>query len=231
MLPLTKEELKSHQDAKVCYICGKQILKKLSKSINYRKVKDHYHYTRKYKDAAHNICNLKFKVLNKILVVFHNGSSYDYHFIIKKLANEFEGQFECFGESKEKCKTLSIPIKNEITKIDKDDTENVVNMSYKIEFIDSARSMASSLSNLVDSLGEGIHKIKCKDCNCFLEYESAKENLIKNKCLFCYIDCSNKLDEKLKKKFKNTFKFSNNDINKIILLLRKGVYPYEYMDA
>ena len=41
MLPLTKEELKSHQDAKVCYICVKRILKKLSKSITYRKVRDH----------------------------------------------------------------------------------------------------------------------------------------------------------------------------------------------
>ena len=35
MLPLTKEELKSHQDAEVCYICAKRILEKLSKSINY----------------------------------------------------------------------------------------------------------------------------------------------------------------------------------------------------
>ena len=41
---------------------------------------------------------------------------------------------------------------------------------------------------------------------------------------------SKKLNEKLKRKFKNTYKLSNNDINKFILLLRKGVYPYEYMD-
>ena len=41
---------------------------------------------------------------------------------------------------------------------------------------------------------------------------------------------ANRLDEKLKKKFKNTFTFSNNDINKFILLFRKGVYLYEYMD-
>ena len=43
-------------------------------------------------------------------------------------------------------------------------------------------------------------------------------------------DYSNKNDDKLKKQFKKTFKFSNNDINKFILLLRKGVYTYEYMD-
>ena len=54
--------------------------------------------------------------------------------------------------------------------------------------------------------------------------------MIKYKCLSCNKDYSNKLDEKLKKQFNNTFKFSDNDINKFILLLRKGVYLYEYMD-
>ena len=46
----------------------------------------------------------------------------------------------------------------------------------------------------------------------------------------CNNDYSNKLDEELKKRFKNTFKFTDSDINKVILLLRKDVYPYEYMD-
>ena len=90
--------------------------------------------------------------------------------------------------------------------------------------------MASSLSNLVDNLAEGIHKIKCQDSDCLLEYESVKNNLKKIKCLSSNINYSNKIDEELKKRFKNTFKFSDNDINKFILLLRKGVYPDEYMD-
>ena len=90
--------------------------------------------------------------------------------------------------------------------------------------------MASILSNLVDNLAEGIHRIKCKDCDCFLEYESVKDNLIKYKCLSCNKSYCNKIDEELKKRFKNTFKFSINDINNFILLLRKGDYPYEYMD-
>ena len=64
MLPLTKAELKSHQDVKVCYICGKRIFKKLPESINYQKVRSHCHYTGKYWSAAHSICNLKFDVLN-----------------------------------------------------------------------------------------------------------------------------------------------------------------------
>ena len=56
-----------------------------------------------------------------------------------------------------------------------------------------------------------------------------KDNLIKYKCLPCNKNYSKKVDEEFKKRLKNTFKFSNNDINKFILLLRKGVYPYEYM--
>ena len=56
-------------------------------------------------------------------------------------------------------------------------------LSYKIRFIDSARFMTSSLSNLADNLTEGIHKIKCNDFDCFLEYKSAKNNLIKYKFL------------------------------------------------
>ena len=75
--------------------------------------------------------------------------------------------------------------------------------------------MVSSSSNLVNNLTKGIHKIKYKDCNCFLEYESVKDNLIKYKCLSCNKDYSNKLDEELKKRFKNTFKFLDNDINKL----------------
>ena len=45
MLPLTRKELKSHEDEKVCYICRIRFLKNRTKNINYRKVKDHCHYT------------------------------------------------------------------------------------------------------------------------------------------------------------------------------------------
>ena len=60
--------------------------------------------------------------------------------------------------------------------------------------------------------------------------KSVKDDVIKYKCPSYNKSCSNKLDEKLKKPFRNTIKFSNDDINKFILLLRKGIYLYEYMD-
>ena len=57
--------------------------------------------------------------------------------------------------------------------------------------------MASSLSNLVANLAEGIYDIKCRDSNCFLEYESVNDNFVKYKCLSYNKNYSNKLDEKL----------------------------------
>ena len=101
-------------------------------------------------------------------------------------------------ENTEKYKTFSVPIAKEVTNIDKDGNESFVTISYKTKFIDSARFMANSLPNLFDNIAERTHKVKCKDCACFLEYESVKDNLIKYKCLSCNKDYSNKLDEKFK---------------------------------
>ena len=87
---------------------------------NYRNVRDHCHYTGKYRGAAHSICNLKCNVPNEISLVFHHGSNYDYHFIIKELAIEFEGELKYLGENTEKYKTFSVPIEEEVTNIDED---------------------------------------------------------------------------------------------------------------
>ena len=59
--------------------------------------------------------------------------------------------------------------------------------------------MATSLSNLAHNILEGIHKIKCKDCECFLQYESVNENLIKYKYLSSNKDYPNKIDEERKR--------------------------------
>ena len=82
ILPLSKEKLKVHQDARNCYICRKRILNplKLAKSKNYCKIRYHCHYSGIYTGAAHIICNLKFNVPNDVPVVFYSVSNYDYHF-------------------------------------------------------------------------------------------------------------------------------------------------------
>ena len=133
----------SHQDSTVCYICKKKFTQKLAKGKNYRKVRDHCRFTGKYRGAAHNnICNLRFNFANEIPVFFHNGSKYDYHFIIKELAKKSKGQFECLGENIKMYKTFSVPVEKEIRKVDKDGNVDITTVSYKIIFM--ARFMASS---------------------------------------------------------------------------------------
>ena len=98
MIPLTNKEIKSYEKQKVCHICKENFCNDKNK----KKVRDHCHYTGKFRGAAHSECNLRYKVPKEIPVVFHNGSTYDYHFIIKQLAEDFKGQFECLGENTEK---------------------------------------------------------------------------------------------------------------------------------
>ena len=126
IIHLTKEK-KNYNDQQICYICKKEFDKSDKK---HHKVRDNYHYTGKYRDAAHNICNLRYKVPKEIPVVFHNGSTYDYHFITKELIKELEGSFDCLGENTEKYITFSVPLKKKI------ENKNL-EITYKIKFIDS----------------------------------------------------------------------------------------------
>ena len=94
MVPLTKKEEICYNKQKICYICKKEFNNNDKKQ---QKVKDHCHYTGKYRGAAHNICNLRYKVPKEISEVFHNSSTYDYHFMIKELVKGFDGNFDCLG--------------------------------------------------------------------------------------------------------------------------------------
>ena len=159
---LRKKQQKLYESPKICYICKEKFEKKYLKDKKYCKVRDHCYYTGEYRGAADSICNFKYSVPEKIPIVFHNGSNYDYHFIIKELAKEFKTQFTCSGENTEKCITFTVPIEKEVTIIDKNGEEITKNISYILQFIDSARFMASSLSNLVNNLSKGLHRIKCE---------------------------------------------------------------------
>ena len=82
MIPLTKKEEKKHNKQKRFYISKKEFNTDESDK-KHHKVKDHCHYTAKCRGAAHNICNLRYRIPKEIPIVFHNGCTYDYHFIIR----------------------------------------------------------------------------------------------------------------------------------------------------
>ena len=148
-----------------------------------------------------------------------------YPFIIKELAEEFKGELECLGEDTEKYISFSVPIKNE--------HDNDKTITYKIKLVDSCRLMPSKLSNLVDNLSE----INYKDCKTCIERKDIKSEcefigLKNNRLNYRFKVCngtSNKSINDLIQKFPNTYQFYNGDLNKFVLLLRKDVYPYEYM--
>ena len=75
-----------------------------------------------------------------------------------------------------------------------------------------------------------LAELNTKSASAFLNTQTLKDNLIKYKCLCWNKNYQKRFDENLKKRLFNTFKFSNLDINKSILLLQKAVYPYVYMD-
>ena len=179
MIPLTKKEEENYNYQNISYICKKEfITSDTTEHKKNHKVRDHCHYTGKYRGAAHNNCNLRYKIPKEVPIIFHNGSTYDYHFIIRELAKEFDGNFECLGENTEKYITFSVPIKKRIENKD-------MEINYKIKFIDSFRFMTTSLSKLVDNLTEGIHSDKCIKCKTNLCYMKVMDETLIFGCFNC----------------------------------------------
>ena len=114
---------------------------------------------------------------------------------------------------------FSVPIEKE-----SDDGKPIV---YKIKFIESFRFVSTSLSSLVDSLSDGLYNIKCKDAN---ELNFYDDKLV-YRCFDCKTNYNINFNNKLIYVFSSTYNFCGGDINKFIFLLRKGVYPYKYMES
>ena len=90
--------------------------------------------------------------------------------------------------------------------------------------------MSMPLSKLIDNLSEGIHNNKCADCESCLDYLKTKNEKLIFKCFNCKCYYEKDFNKELIKRFASTYEFGNKDLNKFILLLIKGVCPYEYMD-
>ena len=90
--------------------------------------------------------------------------------------------------------------------------------------------MSTSSLKLIDNLSEGLHNDKCKDCKYYLDYITIKDNKLIFRCFSYKKNYEKDFNKELIQRFANIYEFCNGDLNKFILLLRKGVYPYEYMD-
>ena len=157
MISLTKEEKKFYKKQEKCHICQEKFCsdKDDENFTNRKKVKDHCHYTGKFRGAAHSKCNLNYKVSKVIPIIIHNAS-YNTHFIISQLAEEFKGELNCIREYMEKYITFSVPIKKEGV--------NGKQIACKLRFIDSFRFMSTSISEIVDNMSGIFNSIECKSC-------------------------------------------------------------------
>ena len=98
-------------------------------------------------------------------------------------------------------------------------------------FIDSFRFISTSLSSLVDNLSDGFHCNKCVDCKSSLDYIVTLDDQLIFRCFDCKKNYQKDFNKVLINRFANMYEFCNKGINRFILLLRKGVYSYKYIDS
>ena len=208
-MKMTPSDWKRHKNNNVCHICQKPIVSK--------KCRDHCHITGKYRGPAHSECNLQFNYkYYKIPIFIHNSKGYDTHLIMQQIAKYNDKKIECIPKTEEQYITFSIG---------------------KLQFLDSLAFMNSSLSKLVDNLAN-INKDAGK-----LEPEIEKfkitmkyffEKVRDNELIYENGECIPITESKQNK---NDFKICIKDHHEIVnnakfkLVIRKGVYPYDYMNS
>ena len=144
-LKLSKKEQEDFDKAEFCHICNNELCVP-GKTL---KVRDHCHFTGKYREEAHKSCNLQCRKPMILPVIFHNLQGYDSHLFIKKLA-KLTGQINCIPSTEEKCFSFSKKIKVDEYKSRKND--ETVSLNFEIRFIDSFKFLQTSLANLVSDL-------------------------------------------------------------------------------
>ncbi|XP_072022382.1 uncharacterized protein [Amphiura filiformis] len=216
---ISSEEQKMYERATSCHICKKPLT---PKDKNNRTVRDHCHFTGKFRGAAHNQCNLSYRMPSFFPVFFHNLSGYDAHLFIKNLGKT-KGKIDCIPTTEEKYISFSktIPVgsfvpyrksivarPNEVCHICEEPLKPkdkvVADVSYP-----KKESLGPAHQKCIEPV-EVKHEIRFLDSFKFLS--TGLDTLVKNLSDF----------PEIAKFFKG---------EKLQLVLRKGVYPYDYVNS
>ena len=166
----TEEDIKQFNKASDCWICGEY--------LGNNRVRDHCHFTGRYRGAAHNSCNLKYRKPKSISVFFHNLSGYDSHLFIKKLGTpDKKENIDCIPKNEEKYISFSKTIKNGQYTNKKGEVKD---KTFKIVFKDSLKFMSSSLGALVNNLPKDAFK------NLLKYYTPEQAEILKQKGFYPY---------------------------------------------
>ena len=178
MMKLSSDELKQFDEATKCWICNEKF-DDTADEKGYKKnekVKDHCHYTGRFRGAAHNSCNLNYKKPKFIPVVFHNLSGYDSHLFIKNLGFT-DGTIDCIPNNDEKYISFT---KNTVVGSYTNKEGKDIPIKHKIRFIDSYKFMSDSLESLINNLpDDGFNNLE-------RFYKGEKLSLVKQKGFYPY---------------------------------------------
>ena len=166
----TEEDEKHFNKASDCWICGEY--------LGNDRVRDHCHFTGRYRGPAHNSCNLKYRKPKSISVFFHNLSGYDSHLFIKKLGSpDKKENIDCIPNNEEKYISFSKTI---VTGQYTNKKGEVKDKTFKIVFKDSLKFMSSSLGALVNNLPKDAFK------NLLKYFKPKQAEILKQKGFYPY---------------------------------------------
>ena len=165
-----EEDREQFNKASDCWICGE--------TLGNDRVREHCHYTGRYRGPDHNSCNLKFRKPKSVSVFFHNLSGYDSHLFFKKLGSpDKKENIDCIPNNEEKYISFSKTIRtgHYINK-----KGEIKDKTFKIVFKDSLKFMGSSLGALVNNLPKDAFK------NLLKYFTPEQAELLKQKGFYPY---------------------------------------------
>ena len=184
-LKWTKKDKRAYKASTYCHICEGELLND--------KVADHCHLTGKFRGAAHNKCNLEYRIPKFFPVIFHNLAGYDAHLFVKNLGVT-EGKMKCIPKNEENyiSFTKEIEVDTFTKEIEVDNKTKTISVKRELRFIDSFKFMATSLDSLASNLPDNVFN----NLSYFYE-EQAKLKLLKRKGVYPYdyTDCFERLSE------------------------------------
>ena len=224
-LIMTKEDEEKFQKAKECHICNKKYTNKDNQ------VRDHCHITGKHRGSAHQECNLKLRANPeeiKMPVIFHNLRGYDSHFIMQEIG-EIVKKHTYTNKKGEKCQMNINAIPNNMEKY------MAFMLGNNLVFLDSFKFMSSSLDKLVNNITKCGKCDTCDPGKCIKQHINNRGKIIPHKtslpCGEC-INCKN-VDKVCMNPNYDNLKYTSKMFkgDKLGMMARKGVYPYDYMDS
>ena len=214
---MTEENERDFQAATICHICGEH--------LEEDKVKDHCHVTGKYRGAAHNQCNLKYRIPRFIPVVFHNLKGYDSHLIMQHLG-ELDAEVTCIPNNMEKYISFTVADRYEVKKTPKQKSDEEDSASDDDPIADKEEEELDNeeeeeeLDNEEEEPKKKVSKvINFRFIDSLQFMNTSLENLVQN------------LKASGLENFKNLRRRFGNDQTTLDLITRKGVYPYDYINS